>query len=63
MLQDNGDGKYPLIIACANSQEDIVKLLVSHGAEVNVVGTKGASPLLLAAAKGNLENVKVSIEK
>jgi len=51
-----------LHLAAENGDLDIVKLLVKHGADINVVDSDGNTPLALTAFKGWLEIVHFLIE-
>jgi ankyrin repeat protein len=53
-----GDGRTPLILA-AHGNPAIVKLLLAHGAQVNVADQKGDTPFSLAAENGILDSVKM----
>ena len=50
----------PLSLAASGGYVNIIKLLLSHGAEINSrTGSKlGISPLMLAAMNGHTGNVK-----
>ena len=47
----NGDGETPLIIAVSADREDVVRLLLELGADVDVPSSNGAPPLYYALAK------------
>lgn len=53
------DGYTPLILAITNNDIRMIKLLVSQGADVNMLEIKeGGIPLTWAVSKGNLDIVK-----
>lgn len=52
------DGRTPLILA-AHGNPALVKLLLVHGAKVNVVDKKGDTPFSLAAENGILDSVQM----
>lgn len=56
------DSRTPLHVAAANGFDEIVKLLLTKGAKVNVADIDGATPLLLAATSGN-EKGKADVAK
>jgi len=56
-----GDSAYPLHYA-ANSQADIIQLLIDHGADVDVRDDKGKTPLHCASVTANLENMRALLE-
>ena len=56
-------GTYPLILACSYKDNDkMIELLLSKGADPNVHGPNGETPLGLAA-KYSLKAVKMLVEK
>jgi len=56
------DGKTLLLTAAANGQTDIVRTLVSAGADVNTQRNDGASALSVASQQGHLEIVNILLE-
>lgn len=46
------NGDTPLIIAVRNGHEDITKILISAGADVNIKNKDGVTPLICAATNG-----------
>jgi ankyrin repeat protein len=57
------DGQTPLIYAARGSSPSTVEFLLKNGAEVNVQSTKhGISPLMTAAATGNLEVARLLLQ-
>ena len=59
----DGKGTYPLILACSYKDNDeMIELLLSKGADPNVRGPNGESPLGLAA-KYSLKAVKLLLSK
>jgi len=53
----------PLMEAASAGHVDIVKLLISHGADVNAQSTSGNTPLMYACAGGHVECVKTLLAK
>ena len=59
----DGKGTYPLILACSYKDNDeMIKLLLEKGANPNVSGPKGETPLGFAA-KYSLKAVQMLVEK
>ncbi|HOJ00912.1 MAG TPA: ankyrin repeat domain-containing protein [Anaerolineaceae bacterium] len=56
-----GEDGCPLHFA-ANSRADIIRLLIDHGADVNVRDGNGKTPLHCAAVTANLENMRALLE-
>lgn len=52
----------PLLWSIGHKKDDITRLLVAHGADVNSVGPDGTNPLARAAKVGNPEIVRLLIE-
>lgn len=52
---ENRHGETSLIIAVRNRNEDVVRLLLSYGAEVNVTDRRGNSAIQLAMTEGDGE--------
>ena len=48
-IPDDDLHRTPLYVAALNGHLDISKLLVDHGADVNIVSTSGRTPLTVAA--------------
>ena len=59
----NGLQVYPIHSAVAGSYNDIVRMLLENGAQVNVKQQAGATPLHSAAQSGNLELLILLLEK
>jgi uncharacterized protein len=55
------NGQTPLFLAASYGQTEAIKLLLSHGADVNVKRT-GMTPIILASAAGNVDSVNALIE-
>ncbi|XP_014252075.1 ankyrin-3-like [Cimex lectularius] len=51
----------PLYIACANSSENMVKLLIAHKCCINACNVDGFTPLHVACAKKNLDIIRCLI--
>lgn len=45
----------PLIISVSAGMEDVVRLLIGYGADVNATNKTGQSPLHYAASKNRLQ--------
>jgi ankyrin repeat protein len=54
-------GDTPLIQAINRGQLKVVKVLIAHGADVNLKNSSGVTPLDVAAREGHLEVVKLLI--
>jgi ankyrin repeat protein len=52
----------PLLLACNNGNEELAKLLVDYGADVNKKGGNGDTPLLMACRGGNKEIIMYLVE-
>lgn len=53
------DGYTPLMMAARNNQEELVRFLIEHGANVNAVAGDGATPLSLAEEEGHGNIVEI----
>ncbi|OUM56902.1 hypothetical protein PIROE2DRAFT_24817, partial [Piromyces sp. E2] len=51
-----------LHLASRNGHEKIVKVLVEHGADLNIVNNENSNPLHLASRNGYEKVVKVLVE-
>ena len=51
MLQD-GEGVTALALAASRGQADLVRLLLSRGADAGIPNHQGRTPLMLAQAEG-----------
>ena len=58
----NGFNVYPIHSAAAGNYNDILKLLIESGAEVNVKQQAGSTPLHAAAQYGNLDMLIILLE-
>jgi len=59
----DGKGTYPLMLACSYKDNDeMIELLLTKGADPNIYGPNGETPLGLAA-KYSLKAVKMLVEK
>ena len=52
----------PLMEAASSGHLEIVKLLISHGADVNAQSSSGNTPLMYACASGHAEVVRALLE-
>ncbi|OUM62311.1 hypothetical protein PIROE2DRAFT_11464 [Piromyces sp. E2] len=59
---DSNKIKTPLTIACENQNEAIVKYLIDHGADVNIIDGSNESPLSIACVSQNEAIVKYLID-
>ncbi len=55
-------GDFPLLIVQIHGHEDLTKLLVQRGADVNQVDRSGRSSLMMAAHHGRLKHVQFLLE-
>ncbi len=53
----------PLLLATQENMPEVVKLLLDRGANPEVVGDNGAMPLTVAISSGNVEMVKLFLNK
>ncbi|WP_433896576.1 ankyrin repeat domain-containing protein [Sphingobacterium mizutaii] len=58
----NGYQVFPIHSALSNGQNNIAKMLIEAGAEVNVLQSSKISPLHLAAQQGNIDMIIVLLE-
>ncbi len=59
----NQVGDNALLYAAANGQNAALALLLARGAEINALSEAGMTALMLAARNGNVEGVKILLEK
>ena len=59
--KDN-EGNSPLHVACIKGNPGVVKTLISHGADLNVLDKHGYTPLMTAVKCGNSELVKLLLD-
>src|SRR5581483_6245871 len=52
----------PLFMACRNGNAAVIDLLIKAGADANGPDDHGTTPLMMAAAAGNPEAVKVLVD-
>lgn len=62
VTQCDKEGRFPLLLACTNSNKDIRELLLSNGANVNQKSKTGSTALRAACTEGNEEGVRVLLE-
>ena len=53
----------PLLVACAQGHEAVVRLLLERGAAVNLASVGGATPLLMACAQGHAAIARLLLER
>lgn len=58
----NADGYSPLILACYRGNNEVAKLLIENGSDING-NSKMGTPLMACVVKGNNEIAKFLIEK
>lgn len=58
----NGYQVFPIHSALSNGQDNIAKMLIEAGAEVNVLQSSRISPLHLAAQQGNVDLIIILLE-
>jgi len=58
----NADGYSPLILACYRGNNEVAKLLIENGSDING-NSKMGTPLMASIVKGNTEIAKFLIEK
>lgn len=63
ICSQNGYNSYPLHAALNNNDDEISKMLIEAGAEVNIVQNGRVSPLHLAAQHGNIELIIALLEQ
>lgn len=60
--ETTNNGQSPLHLASSNGHVDTVKLLLSHGAEIDIGNGFGYTPLALASEAGNIEIVRTLLD-
>jgi ankyrin repeat protein len=58
----NDDGYSPLVLACYRGNNEVAKLLIESGSDINGISKMG-TPLMAAVVKGNNEIANLLIEK
>lgn len=58
----NAEGYSPLILACYRGNNEVAKLLIETGSDING-SSKMGTPLMASIVKGNTEIAKILIEK
>ena len=61
-IATDGRGDQPIHHAARNGDTDIVRLLIEHGANVNVSNERGHTVLYCAAGHGHLDTVELLLE-
>ena len=56
-------GNTALIYACCGGYEDVVKVLLDHGAEIESHNENGHTPLMEAASGGHVNVAKLLLER
>lgn len=64
LIENDGDynGFSALSIAALTGQEDIVRMLINYGADIDIQDEYGATPLSLASMEGNQNIVKMLLD-
>jgi hypothetical protein len=62
-VRNNTQGWTPLMLAALQGDEDAVRRLLIHGAEVNAINRAGGSALMTAALQGHHEVIRLLIAK
>ena len=47
------------MIKSSSDEDEATKLLIDHGAQLNPINKKGATPLIIAAATGNCSVLRI----
>ena len=55
----DSQGRTPLFIASRNNHKDIVRFLLSKGANINILNKRGQTPLYIACLQGNFGVVRL----
>jgi ankyrin repeat protein len=58
----NSDGFSPLTLACYKGNNEVAKLLIENGCDINQKSSMG-TPLMAAVVKGNIEIVSLLLKK
>jgi len=58
----DGRGDQPVHHAARNGDTDIVRLLIAHGADVNITNDRGHTVLYCAGGHGHLDTVRLLLE-
>lgn len=53
---------FPLLVACGTGNAKIVKLLLDHGAEVDMQNPVGLTSLIVASQEGNANIVRILLD-
>ena len=61
-LESNGNGLTPLLFATKMNKIEIMKILLSNGANVNAKTKEGYYPLLFAIERSNLNSIKLLVQ-
>lgn len=61
-VSNDQKGSTPLVSACANGNIDIVKMLITHGADVNIPAGEDFTPLFAATINNKPEIVEILVE-
>lgn len=56
------EGNTPLIVASLRNSTEIAKVLISKGADINIIADNSQNAILYAAVNGNIEIVKALLE-
>ncbi|KAL3271006.1 hypothetical protein HHI36_021507 [Cryptolaemus montrouzieri] len=62
-LNEQIDGRPPILYAADYGQKDVIEFLISAGANVNSTDKHGITPILAAIWEGHLDCVKLLLDK
>lgn len=60
--KESTPGPYPLHLACYSRSSELVRILIKHGADVNLKDGMGSNPLVGACQYGNEDIIRILLE-